>query len=180
MEQELGIIRQVLDGQVDSFRLLVERYQRPIISMISNILNDRHLGEDVAQEVFFTAYKKLSTFDPARSEFSTWLFTIARNKSINALKKKKAHPPGKPPEKINPANPYTEVMRREFWTLLDRCLETLPARQKVAFVLAELEDLSYKQIAQIEGVRLGTVKSRINRAKKKLRQILKNREADTK
>ena len=179
MKQELGIIKQVLDGRTDSFRLLVERYQKPVISMISNILIDRHLGEDVAQEVFFTSYKKLASFDSARSEFSTWLFTIARNKSLNALKKKKVHLPGELPEKIDPGNPHAEAVRQEFRARLDRCLEALPTRQKTAFVLAELEGLSYEQIAQIEGARLGTIKSRINRAKKKLRLILKDRQGDT-
>ena len=82
MTEELRIIRRVINGDVDSFRLLIERYQRPVISMIRNITNDNHLCEDLGQDVFFTAYKKLASFDPARSSFSTWLFTIGASEKL--------------------------------------------------------------------------------------------------
>lgn len=79
MTQETQAIGQVLQGDIESFRLIVERYERPIVRMIRNITNNRESCEDIAQDVFFTAYRKLASFDPARSNFSTWLFTIARN-----------------------------------------------------------------------------------------------------
>jgi RNA polymerase sigma-70 factor (ECF subfamily) len=83
-------IERILAGDIELFRLLVERYQRPVIRMIRNLTSDSILCEDIAQEVFFTAYRKLSLFDSNRSKFSTWLFIIARNKSINAIKKRKS------------------------------------------------------------------------------------------
>ena len=82
MPEEIQIIKRVISGDTDSFRLLVDRYQGPIMSMIANIIADRHACEDIAQDVFFTAYRKLKSFDPARSEFSTWLFTIARKSPL--------------------------------------------------------------------------------------------------
>jgi len=178
MAEEIDVIHQVLEGDVDSFRLLVQRYQKPVISMINNIINDQHMCEDVAQDVFLSAYKKLTSFDPARSDFSTWLFTIARNKSLNALKKKRALSMSQLPEKADLRNPSDELGEKEFFDELDRILQTLPARQKTAFVLAEFEKLSYAEIAQIEGVRIGTIKSRINRAKRKLRSALENLDGD--
>ena len=96
--EEINIIRSVLDGDTESFRLLVQRYQGPIVGMIRNIIDDHHMCEDIAQDVFFTAYRKLPSFDPGRSSFSTWLFTIARNKSINAAKKKRMVSMGTLPE----------------------------------------------------------------------------------
>ena len=134
--------------------------------------------EDIAQEVFFTAYKKLSSFDSARSKFSTWLFTIARNKSINALKKKKLFLMSAPPENSDSSTPADNLANKEFYNQLDKVLLNLPRKQKTAFVMAELEKLSYEEIAQIEGKKLGTIKSRINRAKKKLRLALKNFKED--
>ena len=174
MIEEISIIKTVLDGDVDSFRLLVQRYQGPVIRMIRNIINDHHICEDIAQDVFFTAYKKLSSFDPDRSSFSTWLFTIARNKSINAAKKKRTLSMSNLPENSDSSIPVNNLERQEFFDLLDQVLGTLPTKMKTAFVLAEFEKLSYEQIAQIEGARVGTIKSRINRAKNKLRLVLKS------
>ena len=178
MMQEIEVIRQILEGDIESFRLLLERYKRPIIRMIKNITDNKESCEDIAQDVFLAAYKKLASFDPARSNFSTWLFTIARNKSINELKKKKTASMNGLPEKPEPHDPFDEIAQKEFFDQLDQALQMLPPRQKRAFVLAEFEELSYAEIAQIEGIRIGTVKSRINRVKKKLRLALKNLEGD--
>ena len=169
--KETDVIHRVLRGDVDSFRLLVERYQGPVIRMIRNITGDSHICEDIAQDVFFTVYKKLGSFDPDRSSLSTWLFTIARNASINAMKKKSALTVGALPEPATHNNPSDNLANQELFAELDRVLQMLPGRQKRVFVLAELEQLSYREIAQIEGIRIGTVKSRINRAKKKLRSV---------
>ena len=173
MTQETQVIRQVLEGDIESFRLIVERYERPIARMIRNIINNRESCEDIAQDVFFTAYRKLASFDPVRGNFSTWLFTIARNKSINALRKKRPLSMSELPQNSDRHNPSDELAEREFFDELDAGLEALTSAQKRAFVLAEFEELSYEDIAQIEGVRIGTVKSRINRAKKELAKTLK-------
>jgi len=172
MAEEDNIIRKVIDGEVESFGILERRYQKPIVSMINHIINNSHTSEDIAQEVFLTAYKKLASFDPARSKFSTWLFTIARNKALNVYKKKKPWLQGEMEEKIDPQTTGAEAGQQEYFDRLDRALEKLPRGQKMALVMAELEQLSYEDIAQIEGIRIGTVKSRINRAKKKLRATL--------
>lgn len=165
-------IAQVLGGDVDAFRLLVEKYQDSIIRFAANLLGDSHIGEDIAQDVFFAAYKKLASFDSARSNFSTWLFSIARNKCINEMKKKKVISTDELPERITAKDSSDGLANQEMFAELDKALQTLPGRQKRAFILAEFENLPYHQIAQIEGVRIGTVKSRINRAKKKLRAVL--------
>jgi len=178
MTEEKSIIKAVLEGDAESFRLLVERYQKPVIRMIANLINDRHTCEDVAQEVFLAAYKKLPSFDPARSSFSTWLFTIARNKSINAVKKMKIMPVSNPPENTDFSEPGDTLIRNELFVKLDRALESLQPKHRRALVMAEFENLPYEQIAQIEGVRIGTIKSRINRAKNRLRSALERADGD--
>ena len=172
MTHETEIIRRVLEGDIESFRLLLARYEKPVIRMIRNITYDAESCEDIAQEVFMTAYKKLASFDRARSSFSTWLFTIARNKSLNELKRKKTPSISELPEWSNPHNPSDDMAKKEFYGRLDKILQDLPSQQRRAFILAEFEKLSYAEIAQIEGTRLGTIKSRINRAKMKLRTDL--------
>ena len=173
MTQETKVIHQVLEGDTESFRHIVEKYERPIVRMIRNIINNRESCEDITQEVFFTAYRKLASFDPARSKFSTWLFTIARNKSINAMRKKRPVSMSELPHNSDAHNPSDELAEREFFDKLETGLEALPSAQKRAFALVEFENLPYEEIAQIEGVRIGTIKSRINRAKKKLAKALK-------
>ena len=130
MIEENSIIRAVLDGDVESFRLLVQRYQGPVIRMIRNIIDDHHTCEDIAQDVFFTVYKKLSSFDSDRSSFSTWLFTITRNKSLNAIKKKRAFSMSMLPENPDSSALSDSLTQREFFDHLDRVLRNLPARQK--------------------------------------------------
>ena len=173
MTQETEVIHQVLQGDIESFRIIVERYERPIVRMIRNIINNKETCEDIAQDVFFTAYRKLASFDPARGNFSTWLFTLARNKSINTMRKKRPLSMSELPENSDTNNPSDELVEKEFLDDLDSKLNSLPLAQKRAFVLAEFEKLSYKEIAQIERVRIGTIKSRINRAKNELEKALK-------
>ena len=140
--------------------------------MIANLINDRHICEDIAQEVFLAAYKKLPSFDPARSSFSTWLFTIAKNKSINAMKKKRVLSVSNPPENPDFSEPGDSLVRDELFIKLDQALTSLNPGHRRALVMAEFENLPYDQIAQIEGVRIGTIKSRINRAKRRLKSAL--------
>ena len=178
MTHEQQIIADVLAGKADAFQELVERYQRPVFRMISNLIGDCHMAEDITQEVFLAVYRKLSTFDPMRCRFSTWLFTIARNQSINYLRRRKKEVPADSLEISSSADPSESICREEFLRQMDQILNRLPPRQKRAFVLAEFENLPYEEIAQIECVSIGTVKSRIHRAKEKFRSALEQISGD--
>ena len=171
MTTEEQMIQDVRDGKTDSFRWIIERYQRPVFQMISNLVADSHAAEDIAQDVFVAVFQKLSTFDSMRSRFSTWIFTIARNKSINYLRKKR--PVSLDSQEIQVSvNSDNSLEDSELFRQMDAALNQMPKAQKRAFVLAEFENLPYDRIAQIECVSIGTVKSRIHRAKKKLRKTL--------
>src|SRR5258708_4960313 len=156
MPDDSDTIKRVLNGDVDAFRILVERYQRPVLSMIRRLIWDSHRCEEISQDAFVTAFQKLSTFDPARSKFSTWLFTIARNMSTNALKKKLPLPVEEPPETPVSRNPSNDLSDKEIFMELDETLRALPGKLRRAFVLAEIEQIPYEEIARIEGARLGT------------------------
>ena len=104
--------------------------------VILNIVGNGPRADDIAQEVFLSAFKSLRSFDPAVSRFSTWLFTIARNRSLNALRKKREVPLDGVPERAGSATPQDHYAAKEFYKLLDRALADLPSRQKTAFVLA--------------------------------------------
>ena len=173
MNREDAIIRDVLAGDTESFRRIIEQHQVGVFSMIANFIYDRSAAEDLTQEVFIAAFEKLSSYDSMRCRFSTWLLTIARHKSINYLRKKKRSKPVQVRHATD-TDPAQALCREEFYQQLDRALEALPQHQKRAFVLAEFHQLPYEDIAQIECITLGTVRSRIHRAKRSLRSLIEN------
>jgi RNA polymerase sigma-70 factor, ECF subfamily len=168
-DQEL--VRRVLAGRTDDFRALVDRHQQPIFRFALGLLGNREEAEDATQEAFLAAFANLSGYDSSRAAFSTWLFTIARNRCINLLKRTQ-------PialielDSIGDIGSADPTVRQELSQQLDRALTSLPVEQRSAFVLAEIEELSYAEIARIERTSLGTVKSRIHRAKQRLQSLL--------
>jgi RNA polymerase sigma-70 factor, ECF subfamily len=169
MDDDLRTIQHVLDGDVDAFRKLVERYQTMLLSLIGNLVRDRSEREDLAQDTFLSAYVQLASYKPREGKFSTWLLTIARNKCLNRLRKQTPQPMESLPSMVDERNPADALAETEFFAQLDRALEALPLDQKTAFVLAEIQGLSHAEIGRIEDTPVGTVKSRISRAKERLR-----------
>jgi RNA polymerase sigma-70 factor (ECF subfamily) len=174
MSDDLATIRSVLDGDLDAFRVLVLKYERPLYRFVLGLVADSHEAEDVAQDVFLAAYRGLSSYDPARSGFTAWLFGIARNKCLRAQKRRRPAPLDKLPESTGGRSPEAVLAEAEWFRLLDFALNTLPFEQKSVFVLAEIEGMSLAEIASVEGVPIGTVKSRLSRAKEKLRGELRH------
>jgi RNA polymerase sigma-70 factor (ECF subfamily) len=173
-EDDRSVIERVLAGEIASFRILIERHERAVFSTVRNLGADSGECEDVAQEVFLAAFRHLDGFDPRRGPFATWLLTIARNKCVNALKSKRRRPctVESLPETADLRTPEGAAAEEEGFRRLDAALAALPLEQKTAFVLAELQGLSLEAIGAIERVKLGTVKSRLSRAREKLRGLL--------
>jgi RNA polymerase sigma factor (sigma-70 family) len=168
MSDDREAIRRVLEGDLASFRVLIERYQGRLFGLLRGLLPEADC-EDVAQEVFLAAYQHLPSYRPHAAQFSTWLFTIARNKCLNLLEKRRPVALAELPEPIDERTPEAVLSEQEFFRQMDAALAALPFEQRTAFVLAEFQELPYEEIARIEGVSLGTVKSRIARARAKLR-----------
>lgn len=169
-EEELSVIRRVIDGEIEVFERLVLHYQVRLMHLIASLLDDRcRFAEDVTQTVFVEAFRRLATFDPSRSRFSTWLFMIARSRAIHVLQKKRPLLLAELPERsADPPDPGS----RETFEALDRALQSLPAKQRRAFSLVALEELSYGDAARIEGTTVGTIKSRVSRAREFLKSSL--------
>ena len=172
MNEDRQIIQRVLDGEIDAFRLLVEKYQKPLFAMIRNMLTGRADCEDIAQEAFLAAYLHLGSYESGKSRFSTWLFTIARNRCLNEAKRRRPTSLDTVEPTMALEHPADGLIAGEAADALDRALDALPFEQRSAFVLAEIQCLSLEEVARIEAVPLGTVKSRISRAKEKLRLSL--------
>jgi RNA polymerase sigma-70 factor (ECF subfamily) len=174
MSDDLDVIGSVRGGNREAFRLLVERYQGPVCCLIRNLIPNAHDGEDLAQEVFLAAYQHLASYDPRQGAFSTWLLTIARNRCLNARKKQRPVVLDELPEPAGPPAPDAEAAEAEWFGQLDQALAALPFGQRTAFVLAEVQGLPHEEIARIEGVPVGTIKSRVSRAREKLRALLRH------
>uniref|UniRef100_A0A7C2NYI7 RNA polymerase sigma factor n=1 Tax=Schlesneria paludicola TaxID=360056 RepID=A0A7C2NYI7_9PLAN len=174
MDDDHLIIARAQTGASDACRALVERYQGVVWTFCRNLLHHSADAEDATQEVFLTAFRRLDRYDPDRAAFSTWLLTIARNHCCNRVQQRQ--PAGEP--HADPldggSSPEEHATDAEVWQELDRALEHLPLEQRTAFVLAEIQDRPHAEIALIEGVELGTVKSRVSRAKARLREVLQD------
>ena len=172
LASEDQIIASVLAGQTNEFRLLVDQYRQPVFRFARNLIGDEHDAEDITQDVFLAAFDHLNSYNANRAPLRTWLFTITRNRCVNYLKRKRPLVDGNVVANVQTAANNDASARNEFWSRLDEALNALPIEQKSAFVLAEIEGLPYADIARIEQTTLGTVKSRINRAKQRLRAVL--------
>src|SRR4051794_35426492 len=115
MNDDLDAIRRVLAGDVESFRCLVERYQRPLWTLVRNLTPRVTDHEAVAQDVFLAVFRRLASFDPKRSAFSTWLFTIARNRCRNELARRRPVAYAELPDIVDPRLPERAASEAELF-----------------------------------------------------------------
>ena len=178
-ELDESTIARAQRGDRRARRALVERYQRPVIALVSRLLRgqgDRALVEDVAQETFLRVFRALPSFDrngPAR--LSTWILTIASHRSIDELRKRRIETRPFDPSSFELAaadRADTVAERKMLSAVITRALESLSAEYRAAFVLREYHGLEYTEIAAALDIDLGTVKSRLNRARSRLRKAL--------
>jgi len=166
-----------LAGDERAFTRLVTRYQPRLVNFVTRMIQDRERAEDLVQEAFLRVYRHLHRFDRNR-KFSTWVYTIASNLARNELRNRKRnplvlyqtleqnHPDAGPIEFEDSANRPDELFhQRHLREVVDAAVGRLGDSHREVFVLRELEGKSYEEIAERTGTHLGTVKSRLNRAR---------------
>ena len=165
-------IARVLAGDTAAFRVLVERYEAPVLRLVRNLAPPSTGHEDLAQEAFASAFVALATFDARRGRFASWLFTIAKNKCKNARKKKGPIAVAEVSTMASQTTPADELARAEVRRSLDAALEALTEDMRTCFVLAEIVGLGADEIAEMDGVSPAAIRSRLSRAKARLRAAL--------
>jgi RNA polymerase sigma-70 factor, ECF subfamily len=173
---DLELVRRVQRGDSAAFDLLVRKYQHRTVALIGRYIHDWSECQDVAQDTFLRAYRALGNFR-GDAQFSTWLHRIAVNTAKNHLVAHKRRPPGEDIDIDDAENfesglrlrdndtPERELMRQEMEQTVMRAVEALPEELRAAITLREVEGLSYEEIAEQMQCPIGTVRSRIFRAR---------------
>ncbi len=164
-------------GQIAIFGELVERYEQKLIRYAKRFLFGYEDSQDMVQDVLLKAYANLNSFDTNR-KFSSWLYRIAHNEFINAIKKKGREPLSFfDPDTLfpHPTDPHqadTELNRQELKNIIEQGLNQLDAKYREPLVLFYFEDLDYQAIAEIMHIPVSTVGVRIKRAKETLQKLI--------
>jgi len=178
---EVALIRQAKEGDVPAFNRLVMEYQQAVYNVAYRIMGEPQAAEDVTQEAFISAYKSLRRF--RGGSFKAWLMRIATNGCYDELRRRKRRPQSSLDE-LTEDNESFDFMRSpnegpeahrqkvELVQAIEHCLGSLPEDQRIAAVLCDVEGYDYKEIAEITSVSLGTVKSRMSRARARMRDCL--------
>jgi RNA polymerase sigma-70 factor (ECF subfamily) len=171
-ELDRAVLLRCKAGDPMAFRAFVVRYEKPVFALLSRMLGRGPHVEDLAQETFLRAYRAFGGFDvDAAARPSTWLLTIATRLALDS-RKRKVPEPIKAPEPIESTTPETERKRRELGRAIANAADELPDDQRAAFVLAEFHDMSIAEIAGALDVPENTAKTRLFRAREKMRAAL--------
>ncbi len=183
-KDEVALIAEAVEGSQRAFQTLVERYQRPVFSLVVRMVRDHGIAEDVTQEVFIKAWLALARYDPRR-RFASWLFKIASNAAIDHLRRKKL--PTTPIESSDPDESSildrtpderaeaadTLIKRHELAAALEAAVAALRPEYRLVVLLRFKEEQPYRNIAEITGMPLGTVKTNLRRARREIEQRLR-------
>ena len=173
---ERALVTRAKKGDMDAFESLVRQHQQTIYSLCLRITGAHQTADDLSQDTFIKAYLALPHFIDGR-DFFPWIRRIALNNCFNHLKKKKRERPLAEEEKVARPNflstpnesPPESLMREEMERKFREAYKALPPDQKIIFALRAFENLSYREIAQALSIPTGTVMSRLNRARRKLK-----------
>ncbi len=178
---EKALVASARRGDRRAFNQLVSHYQDMVYNVSYRILGDAEAAADASQDTFLSAYQAVSRFKGG--SFKAWLLRIATNACYDQLRLKKRHPTSSLEALYTEADPSSHfvngretpeehALRQELGQTIQGGIDGLPAEQRVTLVLSDVQGLSYKEIAKVTGVSVGTVKSRLSRARSGLRDYL--------
>ena len=180
-DPDVGLMLEFQKGNKASFEALIRKYFPRLVNFIFRFVGNRQAAEDLAQETFFRVYRSVSKYEP-RSKFQTWVFTIAKNLSLNELRRKKypvvsldetfSTADGELKRQVEDAHSERtdeRLLRAERAEAVKEALGFLPESQRIAVLLRRYEQFSYEEIAQTMNTSVKAVKSLLNRAKENMK-----------
>jgi RNA polymerase sigma-70 factor (ECF subfamily) len=167
------LIRQIVEGQKDMYRLLISRYQRTVHSMGLSFFRNAEDAADFTQDVFFKAYRNLPSFK-GRSRFSTWLYRIAYNTAVNGITRRKEYLSLAEEDLSTGETPEQLALKTAAREAVQKAVEELPERYRICVDLFFFYNRSIREIEVITGFPENTIKSHVFRAKKLLRERLES------
>ena len=181
-EDDERLVATARTGDLDAFNRLVARYERAAYGLAYRLLGDAGMAEDVTQESFLAAWSNLDSY--RGGVFRSWFLRIVANRCYDELRRRQRQPTGSLDAlPVEPAAEWTTqapaeapddfALRRELSRHLQRSIQQLPPDQRLTLMLSDVQGHSYEEIAAIMGTNLGTVKSRLSRARARLRDELK-------
>jgi len=181
--EENGLIARSQAGDIEAFNQLVEQYQRLVYNLALRMLSNAELAEDVSQDTFLSAFKAMGKF--RGGNFKSWILRIAANSCRDRMRAARRarirslddllEESGDFIADDSSESPEEYALRQELGRLLKKGVADLPGDQRLVIVLCDIMGLSYEEISQITGSSLGTVKSRLNRGRARLRIFLVQR-----
>jgi len=180
---DLALVRRVQQGDKRAYNLLVSKYQQKILRLVSRFIRDRMECEDVTQEAFIKAYRALPNFR-GESAFYTWLYRIAVNTAKNYLVSASRRPPSQDLDAgeadhsaagvnfVELNTPESALMNAELLAVIRETIRDLPDNLREAIVYREFDGMSYEEIADVMDCPIGTIRSRIFRARETLEQAM--------
>ena len=173
LDDDFSLIKRFIEGDEYTFNTLVQRHKEKVRNIIYLTLGNHDMVDDIAQEVFLTVYKNLGSFR-FESQFTTWLYRITVNKCKDQLRKMKIRSIFTPIKESEEELGYTSSPENsDVREIVQKAISKLPEKLRVPLLLKDIEGLSYQEIAESVQCEIGTVKSRIFRAREGLRNMLK-------
>ena len=171
--EDIRLIEMFDSGDEKGFEMLVKKYQNRVINIVYSLSGNANNADDIAQDVFIKLYKNIRFFKK-KAKFSTWLYRITANTTYNYLKKQKRYVPlyFNPDLDVSGKVFLNDLDHREKQQLLKKAIGQLPLKYRSVIILKEIEGLCYKDIAKSLGCRIGTVESRLFRARRMLKKML--------
>ncbi len=182
-ERDLSLMVRIRDGDTKAFEELIEAHQRAVIGTVAKMLGNPSEAEDIAQQVFIRVWKSANRYEP-QAKFTTWLFTITRNLVFNEVRRRQRKPTVSIDEReevthmtvadLQGASPEEALLHSELEAAVDKAIQALPEKQRLAVILRRYEEMPYEEISQVLTMSVPAVKSLLFRPRAQLKESLQS------